>query len=73
MTTASPMTVMMPKGRRTTPIPAPSTDAIGSCVEFRPVSLVLDVTFSVWVGGSTEVLRTGMKVVRGRAGNGLSV
>lgn len=85
MTTASPMTVMMPKGTSTIPIPAPSTDATGSCVEFRPVSLadvvveerkvVLNVTFSGSVLGSAELVRTGMKVVMGSvgAGNGLRV
>lgn len=29
----------MPKGMRTMPIPAPSTDVVGSCVELKPVSL----------------------------------
>lgn len=73
------MTVMMPKGTSTIPIPAPSTDATGSCVEFRPVPLadhvILDVMFSGSVLGSPELGRTGMKVVRGRvgAGNGVRV
>lgn len=83
-TTASPMTVMMPKGTSTIPTPAPSTDAMGSCVEFRPVSLadevterkvVLDVMFSGSVLGSAELVRTGKKVVRESvgAGNGVRV
>lgn len=83
-TTASPMTVMIPNGTRTIPTPAPSTDTTGSCVEFRPVSfaddvterkVVLNVTFSGSVLGSAELVRMGMKVVRGNvgAGNGVRV
>ena len=56
MISARPMTVMMPNGTRTMPIPEPSTAASGSLVELKLVSLaaivkvisvVLDVILSL--------------------------
>lgn len=70
MTTANPTILIMPKGMRTMPIPAPSTDAMGSCVELKPVSLAgtvtvgkvpLYVALSCSVLLSTELMRTGLK------------
>lgn len=42
--TAKPMTVMMPKGTSTIPIPEPSITASGNVVPFRWVSFVVIVT-----------------------------
>lgn len=43
MTSARPMTVMMPKGTRTMPIPEPSIAISGSLVELKLVSFVVIV------------------------------
>lgn len=70
--TANPTMLIMPKGMRTMPIPAPSTDVMGSCVELKPVSLVgtvtvrkvpLCVALSCSVLLSTELMRTGLERV----------
>lgn len=42
--TAKPMTVMMPKGTSTIPIPEPSTTASGNVVALKLVSFVVIVT-----------------------------
>lgn len=79
-TTANPMTVMMPNGSRTMLIPALSTDAMGSCVELKPVSLevsvggwkvLLDVTLSCSVLFSTVLITRGVEVVAGKLGRKL--
>lgn len=64
--------LIMPKGMRTIPIPVPSTDATGSCVELKPVSLagtvtvgkvVLYAALSSSVLLTTELMRTGLERV----------
>lgn len=68
MTTAKPTILIMPKGMRTMPISAPSADAMGSCVELKPVSLAGTVTVGMVLLVAlccsdllaTELMRTGL-------------
>lgn len=71
-TTAKPTILITPKGMRTMPIPAPSTDVMGSCVELKPVSLAGTVTVGkvpLYVALlcsallTTELTRTGLERV----------
>lgn len=66
MATAKPMTVMIPNGTSTIPIPDPSTAASGNVVALKLVSLVVIVTVVNVVLFSLAVAlaeRKGMEVV----------
>lgn len=56
MTTARPITVMMPKGTRTMPIPDPAVSISGSFVALKLVSFVTMVTDMVMVVARTVLL-----------------